>query len=139
MTLFGDGRVVKAKKTRPVASEGRRQTSGEERPVFEESFNILFPPAYLDRVSCIISLCGKTRAGKLEIFGSFITFCLMMTNSISGSKIVFGRTCLGSERCSKNQDGIQHWREMIEKAEKQMTSSHGEHLTSVEKTHHLTL
>ena len=67
VTLFGDGRVVKAKKTRPVASEGRRGQTGEERPVFEESFNILFPPEYLDRVSCIISLCGKTRAGDSRV------------------------------------------------------------------------
>jgi len=124
VTLFGDGRVVKAKKTRPVASQRRQEQqqissfsstgSGEERPIFDESFNILFPPDYLSRVSCIISLCGKTRAG---------------------SKIVFGRTCLGSEQCSKNLDGIQHWKEMCDRAARQNEPM----VIPVIKTHHLTL
>ena len=32
--------------------------------LIKETFCILFPPQYLDHVSCIVSLCGKTKTGK---------------------------------------------------------------------------
>ena len=57
--------MVKAKKTNSVKSSQTTTDSEpvEECPDFHESFSILFPPEHLDRVSCIISLCGKTGSG----------------------------------------------------------------------------
>ena len=58
VTLFEGQTVIKAKKTRsvPVYSKGEEVT-------FYETFTILFPYDFLQEVSCIISLCGRTKKG----------------------------------------------------------------------------
>ncbi len=59
VTLFEGQRVIKAKKTRlvPLLSSNKRVVT------FYETFSILFPYDFLQEVSCIISLCGKTKNG----------------------------------------------------------------------------
>jgi hypothetical protein len=51
--------VIKAKKTRLVSL----LSSNKRVVTFYETFSILFPYDFLQEVSCIISLCGKTKNG----------------------------------------------------------------------------
>ena len=60
VTLFEGQNVIKAKKTRLVAPS----VDLCRTVTFYETFSILFPCDFLQEVSCIISLCGKTRQGK---------------------------------------------------------------------------
>jgi len=83
VTLFESLKVVKAKKTRPITITN---LEGE----FKECFSILFPIAFIDQVSCIISLCWKTK---------------------TSSKLVLGRTSIGPHWRSDDQ-GFTHWNEM---------------------------
>ncbi|XP_059097877.1 synaptotagmin-5-like isoform X2 [Tigriopus californicus] len=82
VTLFEGRRVIKAKKTRPVGFN--------VKPQFHETFSILFPVTYLEKVSCIISLCSKDR---------------------QGAKVVLGRICVGPESYAEGQ-GQLHWTRM---------------------------
>jgi len=118
VTLFEGHKVVKAKKTSPVSAFSVEHENGDmiskfntepstntsnkgkedqdnmgklnQDPEFEETFCILFPPQYLDHVSCIVSLCGKTK---------------------TGAKINFGRAYIGSHE-HPSQSGFKHWEEM---------------------------
>ena len=72
VTLFESQTVIKAKKTRLVSLPSMTSslpstsmTSSNRRNVtFYETFSILFPYDFLQEVSCIISLCGKTKNGE---------------------------------------------------------------------------
>ena len=50
-----------------------------ERVFFRETFSILFPAKFLDRVSCVVSLCvrrGGVDGESIFLSGSFIIFIL---------------------------------------------------------------
>ena len=66
VALLEGRRLIKAKKTRLLGCQ--------EHLDFQEQFSILLPGAYLDSVSCLVSLCSKSRFGV---------------------KTVLGRTCVG--------------------------------------------
>lgn len=82
VALFEGKRVIKAKKTRMLACEDLLE--------FQEQFSILLPGPYLDSVSCVVSLCSKSRFG---------------------TKSVLGRTCVGPFSFVSGV-GLQQWQEM---------------------------
>lgn len=82
VTLFEGTRVIKAKKTRLLACNDILE--------FHEKFSILLPGTYLDSVSCVVSLCSRSRFG---------------------GKSVMGRTCVGPFAFASGQ-GLDHWLEM---------------------------
>lgn len=61
VTLYEGRRVIKAKKT--------RQLSASADLHFQEKFSILLPANFLDAVSCVISLCARTRFGTKQVLG----------------------------------------------------------------------
>lgn len=61
VTLFEGRRVIKAKKTRLIGVS--------EEVHFNEKFSILLPPTFLDAVSCVISLCSRSRLGVKQVLG----------------------------------------------------------------------
>ena len=93
VTLFESMKVVKAKKTGSIKIIDNQ---GE----FKETFSILFPQAFMDKVSCIISLCWKTK---------------------TQGKLVLGRTNIGPNR---NDDGQDHWCEMKSNLNREVTRWH---------------
>jgi len=94
VTLFEDRRVLKAKKT--------RQLPASEEIKFGEKFSILLPPDFLEAVSCVISLCSKTRLGV---------------------KQVLGRTSVGPYAyCSG--PGLDQWRTMVQFPGEEITAVH---------------
>jgi len=94
VTLFEGRRVIKAKKTRLIAVSCEVQ--------FQEKFSILLPPNYLDGVSCIVSLCSRSRLGV---------------------KQVLGRTSVGPYAyCSG--PGLQQWQTMVQHPCEEITVVH---------------
>jgi len=61
VALFEGKRVIKVKKTRLLACQDRID--------FQEQFSIVLPRAYLDSVSCLLSLCSKSRFGTKSVLG----------------------------------------------------------------------
>ena len=94
VTLFEGTRVIKAKKTRLLACSDLLE--------FHEQFSILLPGTYLDSVSCVVSLCAKTRLG---------------------TKAVMGRTCVGPFAFASGQ-GLEHWLDMTKSPGKDIVKWH---------------
>merc|ERR1712126_533129 len=86
------GKIVRASIASSSLHKNQASYYGKvnQDPEFEETFCILFPPQYLDHVSCIVSLCGKTK---------------------TGAKINFGRAYIGSHE-HPSQSGFKHWEDM---------------------------
>ena len=95
VTLFESMKVVKAKKTGSIKII-HNQVDGE----FKETFSILFPQLFMDKVSCTISLCWKTK---------------------THGKLVLGRTNIGPNR---NDEGQDHWFDMKSNLNKEVTRWH---------------
>jgi len=98
VALLEGRQVLKAKKTRVMSLLGEPQ----EVTAFEEHFSILLPQEYLDSVSCIITLCSRSKLG---------------------SKSVLGRTAVGPWTLVSGP-GNQHWGAMANHAREEVVKWH---------------
>jgi len=94
VTLMEGRHIIKAKKTRLLACQDFLS--------FQEKFSILLPGPYLESVSCLVSLCSRSKFG---------------------TKAVLGRTCVGPWAYASGV-GLEQWLAMSNRASQDIVQWH---------------